>query len=319
MSDTQVVRAGRDARPVPPPTEMSFRPGETAAEGILRMTQEQAGLVHWLLTTPDVDRDDAIHEARKAMKRTRSLLRLVRDEIGADVYARENGVYRDVARMLSRIRISAVMTETFDKVRERYPEAVADADAAAIRRLLEERHAAALAELEASGVMAEAAGIIADARARLNSLPVRCDDFSYMGKGIQRVYRRGRRAMHRAEREPATTNYHEWRKRVKYLRDQVRVLAPIWPRPMQALYGELDRLAGTLGFEHDLADLQDAFRGELDGEGLPVAHLLPLMDAYREELRQLAHALGERIYAEPARAFRRRLQAYWQAEGRDRI
>ena len=46
---------------------------------------------------------EAIDEARKDVKKIRSALRLVRDEIGDDVWRRENDHYRDVARKLSSV------------------------------------------------------------------------------------------------------------------------------------------------------------------------------------------------------------------------
>ena len=41
---------------------------------------------------------EAIHEARKDVKKIRSALRLVRHEIGDDVWRRENDHYREVAQ-----------------------------------------------------------------------------------------------------------------------------------------------------------------------------------------------------------------------------
>ena len=42
--------------------------------------------------------DEAVHTARKALKKTRATLRLVRDEIGEEVYQRENVAYREAGR-----------------------------------------------------------------------------------------------------------------------------------------------------------------------------------------------------------------------------
>ena len=47
---------------------------------------------------------EAIHEARKDMKKVRSAIRLVRDHLGDDLWRRENDHYRNVERMLSGFR-----------------------------------------------------------------------------------------------------------------------------------------------------------------------------------------------------------------------
>ena len=56
----------------------------------------------------DVDR--AVHTSRKAMKRIRAMLRLVRPAIGDSVYRAENVYLRDTARKLSELRDSRTMT-----------------------------------------------------------------------------------------------------------------------------------------------------------------------------------------------------------------
>ena len=62
--------------------------------------------------TSDSTRAEAVHEARKDMKKLRALLRLVRDELGEDVYRRENDCFRDTARTLSGLRDAEVMLAT---------------------------------------------------------------------------------------------------------------------------------------------------------------------------------------------------------------
>src|SRR5919205_78895 len=54
----------------------------------------------------------AVHEARKDMKKLRALLRLVRGELGGKTFARENACFRDATRELAGARDSDVMLET---------------------------------------------------------------------------------------------------------------------------------------------------------------------------------------------------------------
>ena len=64
--------------------------GESTPEGVRRMAAEQLGKALEHLACQDGKRDKHIHEARKATKRLRALVRLVRRELGAEVYALEN-------------------------------------------------------------------------------------------------------------------------------------------------------------------------------------------------------------------------------------
>jgi len=58
---------------------------------------------------------EAVHEARKDMKKIRALLRLARGELGRQTYDRENACFRDAARELAGQREADVMRETLDR------------------------------------------------------------------------------------------------------------------------------------------------------------------------------------------------------------
>ncbi|MEA2297262.1 MAG: hypothetical protein QOF77_198, partial [Solirubrobacteraceae bacterium] len=68
----------------------------------------------------DEDPVDAVHEARKSIKKTRALLRLVRPGLPKRVYRSENRTLRDAARLISGARDADVMVETVEKLAERH-------------------------------------------------------------------------------------------------------------------------------------------------------------------------------------------------------
>src|SRR5919106_3312410 len=70
--------------------------------------------------------DAAVHEARKDLKKLRSVLRLVRHEVGDDLYRRENARFRDAGRALSGARDAQVKLETLAALRERFDERFAE-------------------------------------------------------------------------------------------------------------------------------------------------------------------------------------------------
>jgi hypothetical protein len=58
--------------------------------------------------------DHAVHEVRKRFKEIRGVLRLVRDEIGEKTFNRENQIFRDAGRPLSKLRDAKVMIDSLD-------------------------------------------------------------------------------------------------------------------------------------------------------------------------------------------------------------
>ena len=54
------------------------------------------------------------------------LLRLLRQELGAEVFQAENTWYRDCNRRLSAVRDTAALTEALDKLQTRFAEQLAD-------------------------------------------------------------------------------------------------------------------------------------------------------------------------------------------------
>src|SRR5260370_11204508 len=111
------------AQQVPPdqPGGFRLRQGEEIPKGIKRITRKQIdkALVH--LSSGSEDPDEAIYNARVCFKRIRATLRLVRCEIGDELFKRENVCSRDAARQLSAVRDTAAMVETGEKVAHSFP------------------------------------------------------------------------------------------------------------------------------------------------------------------------------------------------------
>ena len=97
---------------MPPTSERKYRlhDREAAAEGVRRVARGQLDLATEALEDGSAqNRDEAVHEARKALKRLRALVRVARDELGDDVYRRENVAFRDAGRKLAGSRDAAVV------------------------------------------------------------------------------------------------------------------------------------------------------------------------------------------------------------------
>jgi CHAD domain-containing protein len=247
---------------------------------------------------------EAVHDARKRLKKTRSLLRLARPGLRKRDYRAQNAALRDAGRALSGARDADVMVETVEKLGERFAGHVPAKTFTAVRDRLAER--AADQRADGHGEHAQRLRALA---ARTEHWSVRGEERDVLVPALRQTYARGRAAFALADAEPTAENLHQWRKRVKDLWYQERLLNDIWPGVMKAQAAEAETLSKRLGDDHDLAVLGELL--DADDE------LQPLIARRRAELLDEVRALGRLIYAERPKAFGRRLARYLEA-GRDR-
>lgn len=311
-------------------TKLLFRSDETLAEALQRSSLEQFDIAITPLSDPNFDRDKAVHTARKAMKRIRALLRFVRDYIGRDIYRAENVLIRDASRSLSGARTAAVMMRALDHLSAHFQPSVDPALFSGLAESLRITHGEishavtdnsllineVLVALEA-GRARFASWPISEATTSRSSLITRTvvpDKFSSLEPGIRRVYGRGQDRMALALDRPSEEAFHEWRKRVKYLRYQMEALRAVWPSVVGGLESSLNDLAETLGEEHDLAELAGyAITNRNSCTEAERRMLVAIASQRRRELQIEAATIGHRVYAEPPKVFTRRLGAYWDA------
>jgi len=285
--------------------------GEPLDAGLRRIAREEVERVIASLRD-DADIQEGVHDARERLKRVRAVLRLLRDGLAEDGYAPEHAFYRDLGRDLSELRDAGVAIDTLEGLRPHAPAAAGPAFpevrdrlstrlAETARRHLDEerRHERVTAALEGS-----VDGIA--------GWPIGSDRFETIAPGLRRVYRRGRRALASAYAGPGHEPLHEWRKRVKDLWYQVRILEGVWPPVMGGLSDSLHGISSALGDATDLSVLERRIR-EMDPPDAARRALLETLAARRAELRELAQPLGLRIWHESPGRFVRRVGAYWDA------
>jgi CHAD domain-containing protein len=205
------------------------------------------------------------------------------------------------------------MLETLDKLTQRFADRLADDAFVELRKPL--RQSGRARQQEKEKALLEVAKTLRVARPRVASWSLQHEGFSAVKQGLKRVYKRGRQSFADAFDDPSVEAFHEWRKHVKCLWYQIRLLKPIWPSVMQRLADELEMLGEYLSDDHDLAILR---QGVLEQTGdssdrTDLEALVALIDQRCGELQIEARHLGERIYVERPRAFIARLKVYWQA------
>lgn len=313
--------------PAVPAPEFALTPGESLAGGLRRLSVAQFEHALEGFADPSVPQDVAVHEMRKTNKRVRALLRMVRPAIGEKVYRYENDALREASAMVAGVRDGAVMVKTVQRLRDRYQRLLASGVFETTEERLKQRHQRLTHRVfEDDEVVGQIQKVLYKARSRYAAWPVDSEDprsgkhviphrFSAIGPGIEATYARGRDEMRVSFDEPLAENYHLWRKRVKYLRHQMEIVAPLWWEVVGGLAVSLDTLGEVLGEEHDLAVLTRLATSVPDLVPDPDERslLVSLAFSRRQELQGAARVMGNRIYAESPHQFTRRLGAYWQA------
>lgn len=306
---------------------LALEADEPLTSGVPRVAIEQLDWMLYLLDS-EPDRDLAIHEARKAAKRTRGTLRLVRGALGYFRYRQENVVLRDVARRLSPVRSSAVMVETVDELHASGSDPLSASSRDRLRSSLEERHERLAREvLDDRQLMIDTKVTLLTTRARFRTWPIDeagatpggprpfRDVFATIAPGLQLTYARGRGAMRGAMTERNTHRLHVWRKRAKYLHYQLQVLADVDPEVFGRLAKDYGKLGSVLGTEHDYAELGELIATEpaLIPNPLERRRYRTALHAQRRELQTKAIELGSGLFGDETFEFAARLRTCWEA------
>ena len=243
------------------------------------------------------DRDKAIHEARKSLKKLRALLRLVQPELGK-VYQAENSRLRKLGRKLSELRDAKATVEIFDSLISGHADQLPQKAFSSIRQGLEKSKQATDRKLNAAQVLRSTSLALTATIRRVAKWPINEDGFAAISDGLKDRYRRGRAAMAAAVENPTAENFHEWRKRVKDHWYHVRLLQDLWKEHNPSREADLHNLETWLGDDHNLAVLRQQIEADRDKFGKPaiLEMFFAILEERQKQLRQDAMDLGIKIY-----------------------
>lgn len=304
---------------------MQLGQSEPLAVGIKRVTMDQLELAASGYFNGESEFGEAVHDSRKAIKRTRSLLRLVRGELSDRIYDYEDSSLRDTARMVSEVRSAAAVVDAASIIRDLYGELLAeDTFVEMIQRLTQRRDIIELRALEDPHLVGRVVRNLERTYNRYASWPTDEDAREVYGMGIRDsyeaiepglgvTYKTGRVEMVKAYEEGSSHRFHEWRKQAKYLRHQMEFLAPLWPEVIVGTAMTLERLGLILGEDHDLAELLALLvdRPDLCPNPRERSLFSALAAQRRSELQTAAEILGRRVYAENPGSLEHRFGEYW--------
>src|SRR5262245_33626406 len=284
---------------------------ETVQEGIRQIAAELLDDAISSAGRKGVLVHEKVHSARKACKKLRGLIRLVRPVFGD--YRQENAAFRDTGRKLSVLRDCGVLIETYDALLQEYEDQVDRAKFASIRRRLTLWQQERIEKGDIPELFEDYCAALAKARKRAAHWQISAEGFDALEGGIKKAYKGARRAMSEVAKDSTAEGIHEWRKRVKDHWYHTRLLCPMWPKLLKAHSDVADQLGDMLGKHHDL----EMFRQQLEkgnlGKAADTEVLVGLLQRRQKSLEQEALSVGVRLLAEAPANLVNRWRLYWNA------
>lgn len=197
---------------------MAFRlhPDESVTHGLRRLARKELSKTHAELRSVRHPNREAIHEARKSLKKARAILQLIDDDDGRALDS-SDGRLRSINGRLSELRDADVLSETLARLRKQNPQAITGRTFARVRRALVERRRAARKTAGRPGEWKAVGRSLRTVRRRAADWKPAHRSRGTPTHSIRAVHRRGRKAMARARKRQQASDFHAWRKEIKSL------------------------------------------------------------------------------------------------------
>jgi CHAD domain-containing protein len=287
-------------------------PATPMSEALRRVAFGELELAHTALSAAPPERHSGVHNARKCLKRLRSLLLIIRPGLPEPTYANLYGRLTAIARGLSAARDAQALIDASTKLERKTGAGPGLGPLHSLRAWLHKRRHVAEQNLERSAASDAMRGLL-ELRPSFANLSVYPDDFQPLGKGLRRCYRGTRKAFRHAFDTLHDEDFHEWRKGVQHHWRQMQLLVPCWPSELSARADTAKSLSQLLGDDHDIFLLRKIASTPTMtfGSHEETAAFLRRCLKRQRSLRQQAYTEGERLFAEQSRPFTERIEAYW--------
>ncbi len=282
-----------------------FNRQESIAAGFARIFAEQ---IAEAVTALEKSPRNGVHEARKCIKRLRSLLRLFRRALPDGSYEREGATLRGAARGLASVRDAQVQIAAFDSLARGIK---APGIAQARRVLFATFKAAATPAGRSTSPVQATITALRTIGARVPGLKPDAG-WPVLRRGLKRTYRRARRAHADARAELTTPAIHRWRRRSKDFGYQMQLLRKIDPPAMKRCIRTADQLTKFLGDDHDLAVLDRTLATAHDLPAELREKLTTRIARRRKKLQRRAFQAGSELFFEKPAIVVKELGRQWK-------
>lgn len=272
-----------------------------AATARIILSEARHGLTDVRLSTPE-----AVHNIRKALKRWRALMRLLKGPFGEEA-GRLRIEARDLMRLLAGVRDLQSALDALDDLRKGDRPFSETSLRTIDQRLTHLRDAADEASFTKS-IRERLLRYLDFAALSLERWPFETVDFDAVADGLTAAYRRTRQLIPENWMAADAEHLHDLRRRVVEYRHQMDLLKFLRSRRGKQQAEKLQRLRNQLGACQDLAILTG-----LASPRQPLAawraRLQPSIEARRTAHLKAAARLCEKLFDEKPKVFRKRIVA----------
>ena len=284
---------------------------ERVGRGIRRILREQLGRAVETARDRGAEQEERVHDVRTRLKRSRAALKLIGARLGRPAKKTDRRL-RDQGRRLARPRDIIVQAHTFRILGTRLSR---ELPAGLLERLRDagEQLRRKLDEKSVEKELRRTARSLGRVRRRLKKVPVKRGKRA-IGDGITRTYRQARRALAKVQSDPTAEHFHEWRKQVKLLSNELKIVGRAVPELATRYLDKVEKLGEILGQIHDL-DVAAAtterhprwFGSDADCEAVR-----GLVAEHRVALEREAFALAAGVFAGRPRDVRELVEMGWK-------
>jgi CHAD domain-containing protein len=225
---------------------------ERVGKAIRRILRAQLRRAIDSARTRDLVQEERVHDVRTRLKRSRAALELIGGHTGKarKTARRTERRLRDRGRRLARPRDVVVQAHTFRILGTRLSPEL-PAGLLERMRAVSEQMRRKLDEKSVEKELRRTAKALRKLRRQLRKLPVKRGRRA-IGKGIAETYREARRALAAVQDDPTPERFHDWRKRVKMLSNELKIVGPAVPELATRYLDKVEKLGEILGQVHDL-------------------------------------------------------------------
>jgi CHAD domain-containing protein len=288
-------------------------PSEPVRRELRRLARKELGSARGQVLSHKPPSEEAIHTARKNVKKARALLRLI-DAGGGHGLGHARRRLREVNRTLSCLRDATAMIETLAVLRTHHPDLFSEHGYARIRRRLEAGKRDAVTDAGRHAAWSQTARELRRLRKAARGWRTRRGGFRALAPGIRAICNRAGKALAKAKESNAAADFHAWRKEIKALWYALRLVGG----GTTAIARDIRALRSTerwLGDDHNLVVLCAALakdptvcRGPLDFHRLQCA-----VNATQKALRRKSIDRTRAIMSKAPRDYVARVERAWHA------
>jgi CHAD domain-containing protein len=288
-----------------------IRAEESVAEGLQRLAKKNVRVaLDELGGSPPSD--EAIHEARKSLKKARAILETIQADNGR--LDRDEKQLRKVNHILSPLRDADAMRQIFAELRNRNPRLFSEHTFARLRRQLTSHRRDLLESASRDGAWEKACRSLRSLRRSAKRWRPSHRQFGALAPGLRIAHKNGRKTMARALKRQGAADFHEWRKAIKALWYELRLIEPCGTR-IRRQVAALGRAETWLGDDHNLVVLCAELSKQASSCGATVDfdRVRLAADRYQCALRNKTIASVRSLFERKSNAYVREIKRAWQA------